>query len=584
MGQPVSILPGILGFATDIAPDKMTEGYMLDLVDVIPDRQEARLTNRGAWLWGSQDLGSPVETGILATPSVGPSGPAPGEQVWVQTADGTIWASALNATTGEMVLTSRMTGATRANQNQVQLGDTVIHFAVDGSKPPLLMTDASIGYANPAHKSATVGTVFKSYLVTGGAPGEPHVLRFTVPGKNLANADSYDDKSNYLTDERITALATLRGLILVFHPGHVERLRGSTPARTPIGVDPAAEGDMYLEKAFDRVGCSEPRSIAYWNEYCIFADEHGVHLTDGSTIRNLVVEGLILNTWRQLFYNKTSISGTVFMNYYICTLRAAGNEPRTLVCNLNTRRWFRFKNIDALTFFASSGSLGMERVWAGIGNRLARVSPCFFPIEDDVAVIDANNVWVQPHFITPYNKLGQEGRKRIRFLYLSYDIRKPNPPLDPRAWPPAQLTALGSVAPFYRPPIPDPPPAAPRPPVPDPPPPVPRPPIPPNPYDKPPDPAPGEDPEWIAFTFNDPNVLQVGYIVNSPTYPNPNMPTPDVVQAGWLPEAQGYARMRLPVGKLGYGISIFADITMPIGYFRLYDIAIEYGAVERSRV
>jgi hypothetical protein len=283
---------------------------------------------------------------------------------------------------------------------------------------------------------------------------------------------------------------------------------------------------------------------------------------------------MISNTWRPLYDRRASIVATVFQNYYVITLRAAGDEPKTLICNLNTRRWFRFKNIDALTLFTSAGSAGMERIWAGLGdNRLGGLGPCFFPAQDDIGVVDANNVWVQPHFMTPYNKLGPEGRKRIRFVYLSYDLRKPNPPLDDRP-----ALDRSSPDPNYRPPVPEPPPGGPRPPVPDPPAPVPRPPIPLPPYTE------SGDPNNPGFTFNDPNVLRIGYIVNSPSYPVSELLTPATVDAGWLPEAKGYARYKLPVGKFGYGISVFLDTTMPVGYFRLYDIGVEYWGAERSRL
>lgn len=558
MGAPVSLLPNVLGFAADLSPDQILRGYMLDIVDLIPDRIEARLTNRGAWLWGSQDLSGVVETGILVTTLTG-------EWLWVQTSDQNVWSSALNATSGEVTLNLRG-AASRGRQNPVQLGNEAIHFDGASVNPPQLWRETGPIYANAAHKAAPVGTVYKSMLVTGGASGEENVVRFSVPGKDLTAADSFDVKSNYLTSQRVTGLAALRSAVLIFHAGSVERLRGSTPASSVAGE----EGDIFIEKLFDRVGCIEPRSISYWNDYCLFADEHGVHMTDGSTIRNLVVEGLIQTTWRPLYDQRSSIAATVFGSYYIVTVRRTGLEPQTLICNLNTRRWFRFKNIDAFTYISSSGSTGMERIWAGIGTRLGRISPCFFPATDDVGVVDANNVWVQPHFVTPWNRLGEEGRKRIRFLYLSYDLRKPNPPLDDRP----VLVATSDT----RPPVPEPPTGAPRPPVPEPPPPVPRPPVPLPPYTE------SGDPNNPGFTFNDPNVLRIGYLINSPTYPNDNLLTPPVVQAGWLPPANGYARYRLPVGKFGYGISIFGDATMPVGLFRLYDIAVEFSPAERSRV
>jgi hypothetical protein len=57
----------------------------------------------------------------------------------------------------------------------------------------------------------------------------------------------------------------------------------------------------FVESLFDRAGCVDPLTIAYWNDNCVFADEHGVHMTDGSVVRNIVSQGGILYYWRQLY-------------------------------------------------------------------------------------------------------------------------------------------------------------------------------------------------------------------------------------------------------------------------------------------
>ena len=144
---------------------------------------------------------------------------------------------------------------------------------------------------------------------------------------------------------------------------------------------------MFVEQVFNRQGCLDPQTIAYWNDNCIFADEHGVHMTDGSIIRNLVTQGGILYYWRMLYQNKQTICGGVFLDYYILTIRRTDGIVDTLVCDLNKRQWFRFSNIPALCYIASAGGANMERLWAGLAGkgRLARLGPVLLPGRDDRA-------------------------------------------------------------------------------------------------------------------------------------------------------------------------------------------------------
>jgi hypothetical protein len=217
---------------------------------------------------------------------------------------------------------------------------------------------------------APFGTIYHAMAVAGGTESEPNIVRFGYPNNFLA---AWDPLSNQPTNGRITALGALRALVLVFHAGSVERIRGTHPPITGV-----TDGDLINETVFDRVGCTQPFSIAYWNDNCVFADEHGVHITDGAVIRNLASQGGILYFWRQLYGGMTSIAATTFLDYYIVTVRRIDGSSWTLICDLNRRQWFRFANVYSLSYIASSGGIG------------------------------------------------REGRKRARFGYLSYDVRSNN--------------------------------------------------------------------------------------------------------------------------------------------------------------
>jgi len=518
MGAPTSLLGQARAFARDFPRDSMPQGYLWDVVDYVPLIIDAGLTGRGGWTWGSDVADQDFESGVLATFNSG-------DQLLVQSSSGQIYNVQLPPSTA---ISPRGT-TTRSAQNPVQLADTVVSPDTAQGQSPAYWRDATVGQINAAHKHAKFATVYKSMLVTGNAPGETNVIRFSVPGKDLvSDPASYDDLSQYPTSRRITALAALRSAVLIFHTGSVERMRGTTPAHGTTGG-----GDMFLEPLFDRVGCNDPRTIAYWNDNCLFADEHGVHITDGATIRNLASQGGILYYWRTIWGGKVSAAACTFLDYYLITIRrSAGQTPVTLVCDLNRRQWFRFTNIDCPTFIASGGSTGMERIWGAIAGtkRLALMGPCFFPVFTTSLIADANGTTVLPTLETPWYRLAQEGRKRIRFAYLSYDVRTGAPLLRddlPAQW--RDLDELGNEHPRVAP--------APK-----------------------------------AST----PILDVGYIRS------PQQTT--YVDLGQLPATSEYTRKRLALGQFPYGVGFKITQTAASTVTRLFDLAVEAQPAERSRV
>jgi hypothetical protein len=97
----------------------------------------------------------------------------------------------------------------------------------------------------------------------------------------------------------------------------------------------------------------------------------------------------------------------------------------TLVCDLNTRSWFRFTNFPATCYIPSEGA--MEQSWVGhlITNRLVRLSRMFqdqvpppSPLPD---YVDGNGIPVHSSLTTGFNRLARdEGLQRIHNLFLSY--------------------------------------------------------------------------------------------------------------------------------------------------------------------
>jgi hypothetical protein len=512
VAAPISILRGARAFARDVAREAMPPGFLWDVIDYVPQMIDTLLTSRGGWVWGS-DVGAAAdyEAGILAPFTAGEQN--------LGAANGALYQI---ATTSPYGLTARGSVPV-AIQNPVMLFDQVIWMDGSGAAPPSVVTPA--GNATPIAaanvQKVKVGTIWGEYFVGANAPGHENSVYFAPPDDVT---QPWDPNALVQTAGAVTGLAALRTLILVFHAASIERLRGSRP---PAGTNP---GDLVLEPLFHQVGTTEPKTICYWQENILFADEHGVHITDGAVLRNLVQQGSILSYWRNLYNKKQTISASVFLDYYIVSVNRTDGINDTLVCDLNSRQWFRFSNIAAVSMWASGGTVGMERIWAGIlgAHQLGRLSACFFPVTSGVHAADANGVNVLPYLETGFYKLAQEGRKRVRFAYLSYDARSGTLAVDEGASWQRRLREEEYVN--------------------------------------------GSGP--IAAASGD--VLSLAYILS----PQDTTWTP----AGTLPLTSAYTRYRLPVGKAPYGIAFQLSQTAPTTVTRISDLAVDAHPIDRGRV
>lgn len=408
MAAPVSLLKGARAFARDAAREAMPPGFLWDVVDFVPTIIEAPLSGRGAWLWGSAVASADFIAGILAPFSTG-------EKNLGSASDGTLYEVGLDT---PYALTPRG-NVPIARQNPVMLFDQVIWMDDAGLVEPSVVGPAGAPVVLAGKPKVRLGTIWSTYFVGANEPGHEDTVYWSAPNDVTA---AWDANALWRTSGEVTGLAALRNAILVFHANSVERLRGTRP---PAGT---SGGDIVLEPLFNQVGLTEPKTIAYWQENLIFADEHGVHITDGAVLRNLVQQGQIQSYWRPLYGARVNISAAVFLNYYVISVDLGGGLSDTLVCDLDARQWFRLSNVIAVSMWASGGTTGMERFWGGmIGTtRLGRLGPMFFPESVGKFIqIDANNVWVLPSFETPFYKLSAEGRKRVRFVYLSYGSTAP---------------------------------------------------------------------------------------------------------------------------------------------------------------
>ena len=419
--RPVSILPLVKGMTRDYAVDSLPAGYVWDMKDFIPQRRGARMESRSAWKYFTPNFGATLWGGYHARF-------AKAERLyWLATTGGaTAIVDYVDPATGA-VTPGIDSGLLNMRQNGVMLRERV--YFMDGSEtvvPIWISHDGTTQTNGSVHASAPrapVGVVYKDRLVLGSG-SDIYFSPLETAGGPLA---AWDPVSKIGVSKTVTGFAALAGKLLVFHPSRISRVQGQ------LAPEALVDSDMYVDTLTDQVGCTIPQTIAYWNENACFADERGVYMTDGASVRNLTEQGGIGDFWRDIFAARAaapSISAGIYFDYLVLSVLGASGENWVLLCDLNSKGWFRFSNIRAQAMVASEGSF--EEVWAGLSEgRLTKVSDMFAGTslgdpspEPTVAAaadqIDGNGSPVLAEMQTGWARLGEEGRKQIRFAFLSY--------------------------------------------------------------------------------------------------------------------------------------------------------------------
>jgi len=514
MAQPVEIFKDIKGMTRDFAVDSLPAGYLWDLVDAIPNRKGARIEQRGAWQYHGVGVYAPTIMGGYHAAF------SQGQKLFV-VAGGNVHSVGITdgSDTGWGAAPATMV------QNGVKLNDRVYFMDGAGATVPVYATYAAAAAALPASApKAKVGIAYKGRLVLGGDPANPSNVYFSRLEDDTLGAGPlapWDAEAWIGTNNEVTGLAGMAGQILVFHPSMIERIRGGVPPGTDI--DP----DMFTETLTDQVGCTQPHTIVPWRENIIFADERGVFLTDGSTVRNLVELGGMGDFWRVVYGNKIpgfgSVSCGIFLDYLTvtvnCTVPPALDVNFTMICDLNTRSWFRFRNWPATCYIPSESAI--EQNWVGhLGtNRLAKVSGMFqdptpppLPLPD---YVDGNGAPVLASMTTGFNRLDQnEGMTRLHNLFLSYHHQS-----------------------FVR-----------------------------------------------ALTADG---LRVEYRTDPPTPEDIDLATGAVTgwtEAGRVPDVIEYSRKKLPLGKRAFGVMVRVSDQTPSRITRVYSIGVERTSQDRAKV
>jgi hypothetical protein len=314
-------------------------------------------------------------------------------------------------------------------QNGEKLRDRAYFFDSTGASVPTCVYSTGSALAVkqlPASApKSKVGCVYKDRLVL--ADGD--IVRFspledpdTQTAPDLGPLAEWDPSSEWPSSETIQGFAPMQGQILIFHTSMIERLRGTTPPADKVN------GNLSMDTLSDQVGCTMPSTIVPWRENVVFADERGVYLTDGTSIKSLTEQGGVSDFWREAYRYRAagpSINCSVYLDYLLVSiLTTTSAQPFFVICDLNERAWFRFTNFAPSCQIPGEGT--REEIYCGIytDNKMSILSTMFgepyvgtIPAPD---LVDGNGGSVKGSITTGFKKLKEEGMVRIRAIHTSY--------------------------------------------------------------------------------------------------------------------------------------------------------------------
>lgn len=267
-----------MGIKRDIPRSNLPQGASWDSVNLVPDKLNAPLRMRGSLEYftrfGSGTASTATVCGVYA-PFAGSSNSLIFDPVGTMALYGDYSVIAGSAAVAGLV------------SEAVFYDDKVIIAYANGTSSAKAITGSSASLGAVALTAAPAGrfiTVFKDVIWLGGASATPDRIYFSDPG----DVTSWDLVDGWLdVSEPITGLASMKNVVFVFCLDRAVRIRGSIP---PPGGDLATDDPLFNE------GCTDHRSICYYEDRVIWANAKGIYLSDGSAIQD-VTDQCEMKTW-----------------------------------------------------------------------------------------------------------------------------------------------------------------------------------------------------------------------------------------------------------------------------------------------
>lgn len=437
-----------LGFQSDISRDELNSRAAFRMKDWIP-QLEAPVRKRGGWGYGTPDLSSLGGAGAASAAALGFL-PFPGDgQLAVVSNTGAVYqmkrfdgaGGALVADTGDTSIVPTWPIIYYGPTSAVQYGIILPGYTQTAKVPKKYVVTAGVAAVSPLGPAgvtgapmARTGFAWGDYLVLGNYydPSNANALvnnrwAFSpLDAPNSAWVLSGASAATFDFPEEVLVGIPVLNSILVLGYNNCWQWTGDTP---PPG------GNMARKILFAGLGTLDGRSAVAWRNYAIWANSAGVYQSDGATLTDLTAVGGISIYYRQLVSgfaqtNGWSMAAGLYRDHYVLTIRnAAGVVVSTLVCDLTRKVWTEWTNVPAVMFAqrpAGPGTSlfgGDEELFFAHSTkpRIGTVSSLWTPSQTYQA--DADGTAVLPSLETPFYRVGAYDQKRIRRIFMGYDLR-----------------------------------------------------------------------------------------------------------------------------------------------------------------
>ena len=423
MAKPVLLQDTFTRMVTDVPRDELPRDAAWIILDYIPNLgvnlqtfgSGGRLVKRGGWVYVSEDV-STDSTGATSITAMGLLQP---QNRLCLTTDNNKFGYITLPADGAENYTQVSTTSIQSSQPYFQYADKLIILNNDGTTAPKSYDGTTFGNLAGSPPTGKFGMGWGDRIIIGNTAANPRRVFFSALG-----GASWDTTYGYVDMlQTITGFAGLPNAILVFGSDRTTRIRGKEP--------PPDSRDMVVDDVIFNVGCTFPNSIAVNGPNCIFCNEEGVFMTNGtSLVQDLTELCGIKATW-QAYAARTirtagasagglnNLHGGFIGNYYLAAL-----DPTTISFNigflfdLTTMSCVTLSNMNA-TAVCMTPQIGDELFFA-MGKQIAAMSTMWMP--DIGGAQDADEREIIPLLETRYYVDTSSGKNRWRHLYLDYQL------------------------------------------------------------------------------------------------------------------------------------------------------------------
>lgn len=386
---------------------QMKKGACWNLVDFIPDLDDAPLGKRGGWTHGSDDISATTATASYVVAGTYADFSS-GAKNCVLDEDGELYV----VSAGNLVT---HIGSARASlQNPVLHSDLVIIPGADGVAVPKSYDGTTLLNLAGTPPTGKFAAVYKDRTVLAGVAGDDRTKAFFSAAANPTSWDTTNSWQSVL--QPIVGMASLPNALMLFQNSITSRIRGTTP---PPG------SDMIVDDPIFNVGCTDARSIAVDGSICIFANPRGIYLSNGtSQVEDLTKSIGLKRYWQSQLVDYSASTWTlgagIFQRHYVITVMNGSTFVDAIMVNIDERRAWRISNLPAVSFWGAV-TIGEELFFGLRSNpRIAKFSSVFLP--SNAVKTDADGTAVSPILETPFYR-DRPGKKTWKRAYLTYDMR-----------------------------------------------------------------------------------------------------------------------------------------------------------------